>query len=309
MDRHVDVLRQRALGQLAHGDARGAVESLREALSHEPDDPSLHAVLAVALLACKRRHAARVEAETAVALAPELAVAHRALGYARLAFRDLRGAGEAFAQSAALAPDDAEAHLALGRLHAAARREGPARAAFQRALALAPWDPDPVVALGELELQAGRVGAARERALAALAESPDHEDALELMGWVLLAEGRTAEAREHALWILRQNATRAGAIHLLCAAQARRSPLLGLWWRWNAFMATLADGRSILILVGLYVAQRLATLALLDAGMPSVAASVSWAWIAFAAYTWLGPALFIRALRRELAAVRLRPGF
>lgn len=309
MNGHVEVLEQRAHGQLARGDARGAIESLRAALSQAPDDPDLHAVLAIALLACKRRHAARLEAETAVTLAPELAEAHRALGYARMAFRDLPGAGESFARSAALAPDDAAAHLALGRLHAAAGRRAEARAAFERALLLEPGDPDPMVALGELELQAGRKGAARERALAALAELPEHEDALELMGRVLLAEGRAEEAREHALWILRQDATSEGAIRLLCAAKARRSLLLGLWWRWNAFMSSFAEGRTILILVGLYVAQRLATLALRDAGLATAAGGVSYVWLAFALYTWFGPAMFARSLRKELAAVRLRPDF
>lgn len=309
MNANVALLEQRAHGQLARGDARGAIETLRAALSAAPDDPDLHAVLAVALLACKRRHAARLEAETAVALAPESALGHRALGYARLAFRDLSRAAESFTQSAALAPDDPESHLALGRLHATAGRAAQARAAFQRALDLAPGDADPMVALGDLELGAGDPRAARERARAALAEWPEHEGALELMGRVLLAEGRAGEAREHALWILRQDATNAGAIHLLCAAKARRSLLLGLWWRWNAFMASLSGSRSTLILVGLYVVQRLATLALRDAGFASAAGNLSYAWLAFALYTWIGPALFARSLRKELAAVRLRPGF
>jgi hypothetical protein len=74
-------------------------------------------------------------------------------------------------------------------------------------------------------------------------------------------------------------------------------------------MSTLGDGRSVLVLVGLYVAQRLATLALRDAGAADAAIFVSYAWIVFAVYTWVGPGIFARALAKELRAVRLRPGF
>lgn len=309
MTEHVDRLEWQARQQLGRGDARGAIETLRAALSREPDDASLHALLSIALLATRRRHAARLEAETAVSLSPDAPSPHLALGYARLAFRDLRAAREAFERSAALAPEDARAQLGLGRVSAAAKRDAESRAALERALALSPEDPDIVVALGELDLRAGRRSAARDRAREALSAHPEHEDALELMGRVLLAEGRTGEAREHALWILRQDATSRGGIRLLCATKARSSPLLGLWWRWNAFMSGLAEGRSLLVLVGLYVVQRLATLALRDAGLHQGAELVSYAWLAFALYTWFGPAMFAKQLRRELAEVRLRTDF
>jgi tetratricopeptide (TPR) repeat protein len=309
MDGHQDFLAEHARRQLARGDALGAIESLRQALTEDPDHPALHALLASALLASRRRHAARHEAELAVAAAPELAFAHETLGYVRMAFHDLRGAGECFARAVALAPDDADAHLALGRLHAAAGRRAEARTALERARLLDPGDPAVLVALGDLDLDERRVPAARARALEALQLLAEHEGALHLMGRALLAEGRADEAREHAIAILRQDATSEGAIRLLCAAKARRSLLTGLWWRWNAFMSTLGDGRSVLVLVGLYVAQRLATLALRDAGAMDAAVIVSYAWIAFAVYTWVGPGLFARSLAKELRAVRLRPDF
>jgi Flp pilus assembly protein TadD len=308
-ERHLELLAEHARLQLARGDVAGAVESLRRALSEDPDDPVLHALLAATLLAARRRHAARHEAERAVALAPELPLAHRALGYVKLAFRDLAGAAEGFERAAELAPEDPDAHLALGRLHAAAGRRGPARLAFERALALEPGELDAEVELGDLDLAEGKVAAARARALAVLSALAEHEGGLELMGRVLLAEGRADEARELALAILRQDATSAAGVRLLCAAKARRSLLLGLWWRWNAFMSSLGDGRTVLVLVGLYVAQRLAITALKDAGALGAAGVVSWVWIAFALYTWIGPGLFARSVAKELRAVRLRPDF
>lgn len=307
--RHQDLLAEHARRQLARGDSLGAIESLRQALGDDPDDPALHALLAAALLGARRRHAARHEAEQAVALAPDLAVVHRTLGYVHLAFHELRRATGCFERSVELAPDDPDAHLALGRLHRAAGRAAQARVAIDRALQLDARDTDVLVALGELDLDGGRTPAARARALEALQSLPEHEGALELMGRVLLAEGRAEDAREHALAILRQDATNAGAIQLLCAAKARQSLLLGLWWRWNAFMSSLGDGRTVLVLVGLYVAQRLGVTALRDLGMAEAAGGVSTAWIAFAMYTWIGPGVFARSLAKELRAVRLRTDF
>jgi tetratricopeptide (TPR) repeat protein len=226
-----------------------------------------------------------------------------------MAFHDLRGAAESFERAVSLAPDDARGHVAMGTLHAAAGRRAEARSALDRALLLDPDELDAMVELGSLDLAEGRLVAARRRATAVLGALGEHEGALELMGRVLLAEGRADEARELAVTILRQDATSAAGVRLLCAAKARESLLLGLWWRWNAFMSALGGGRSVLVLVGLYVAQRVAVVALRDAGLRDVAGAVSWVWIAFAAYTWIGPALFNRSLEKELQAVRLRPDF
>lgn len=306
---HVSLLAEHARRQLARGDVQGAIESLRRALSLEPDEAGLHALLSAALLGARRRHAARHEAERAIGLDPDHPGAHRMLGYVRLAFRDHRAAAEAFERALELSPDEPETHLGIARMHAAAGRRPAARAALERALLLDPGDPDVLAELGALDLADGRKDAARARALEALQEFPEHEEAIELLGRVLLAEGRTEEARAHALDILRQDATSPGGVGLLCAVKARQSLLLGLWWRWNAFMSKLADGKAVLVLVGLYVAQRFATTGLRDADLSRAAEWVSWAWIAFAVYTWVGPAVFQRSVAKELSSVRLRPDF
>lgn len=304
-----DMLELHARQQLARGDVSGAIESLRRVLSEAPDEPFAHALLAMALLQARRRHAARAEARAALRLAPDLVGAYLAMGYVCLAFREHRSAGDAFRRATHLAPDEAEAHLGLGRLEAAAGRREAARVAFERARALAPDDPDPLVELGELELEAHRIAAARAHALEALGAFPEHEGALVLMGSILLAKGRIEEARAHALLVLRQDATSRRAIHLLCAAKARRSWFLGIWWRWNAFMSSLGGGRAVTVLVALFVAQRLAIVALGDAGLPRAASAAQLAWFGFAVYTWIGPAVFFRTLKKELETVRIRADY
>ena len=74
-------------------------------------------------------------------------------------------------------------------------------------------------------------------------------------------------------------------------------------------MSSMGDGRSILFLVGLFVAQKLAVTALRDVGAADAARIVSNVWLAFAVYTWVGPTVFARSLQKELEAVRLRTDF
>jgi len=142
-----------------------------------------------------------------------------------------------------------------------------------------------------------------------LAESAEHQDALVLMGEIMLRRGNVEAAAEHARAALAHNANDEGALRLLCEIKSRRSPLLGLWWRWSVFTGALGDRRAFLLLMGMYLAYRIGVLALNDAGFPAASGALSTVWLAFAAYTWVAPAIFRRMLRAELATVRLRPDF
>ena len=63
------------------------------------------------------------------------------------------------------------------------------------------------------------------------------------------------------------------------------------------------------VLLGVYVLYRFADIAALHNDMEQLADGMQWAWLALVAYTWVGPVLFHRALKRELETVRLRKGF
>jgi hypothetical protein len=126
---------------------------------------------------------------------------------------------------------------------------------------------------------------------------------------VALALGDVEKARAHALAALKNDAMHGGAVLLLASCHARASFVLGLWWRWHAWMTSLGEQRQIFALVATFVAARLVVIGLGETGYEDAAQIVSWAWLAFCAYTWVGPTLFRRAVAKELADVRLRPGF
>ncbi len=293
--------KEQAARLLRHGQLDAAIEMLRRALSAEPDDAGAHALLALCLIDAKRLHAAAHEAAIAITLAPELPLAHLARGLALMAARKFKPAEEHLRQALELDPEDPIGYRKLADLYQFTGRE--------KALGMDPQDMETLVDLGEWRLRRGDLAAAAERAAQALQAEPEGPGALVLMGNVLLREGRIDEAREHAAWALRQRPNSRGALFLIAAIKARTSPLLGLWWRWASWMGTLGDGRSLLVLLGAYAIYRVADQAVDAAGHPALGEAVSVAWLAIVAYTWFGPTLFQRSLRKELAQVHLEPDF
>ncbi|MFY0527068.1 tetratricopeptide repeat protein [Archangium gephyra] len=92
--------------QLARGDHRGALETLRRGLAQEPEDPEAHALLSLVLLSLKRPHAAEHEAGIALSLEPMLPLAHAAAASAAMARRRFKDAEQHLKNLLELEPDD-----------------------------------------------------------------------------------------------------------------------------------------------------------------------------------------------------------
>jgi hypothetical protein len=129
------------------------------------------------------------------------------------------------------------------------------------------------------------------------------------MGYLLLRRGDAGEAREHALVVLRHNASHEGAVQLLGAVKARQSLLLGVWWRFNSLFSGGSMSRRVLLLIGMYLAYRVAVIAAGDLGYESATAPLNMLWLGFCIYTWVGPAVFARQIAKELAPTGVRPNY
>jgi predicted Zn-dependent protease len=286
-----------------------AIAALRRLLADDPDDARAHAMLAMSLLEKKRLVAAEHEARTALTLEPELPQARLALGVVLTQARKLDEAQALLDSVRASLPHDSAPLYFLARLRRFRGDRDGAEQLLAEARAIDPEDIDVVTALGDLAVDRGRLDEAESYARAALKLTPDGIAAHVLAGRTALARGDVDTARAHALAALKNDAVHHGAVLLLASCRARSSPLLGLWWRFNAMMWTLGEQRQIFALVATFVAARLVVIGLGETGFTLAAQIVSWAWLAWCAYTWIGPTLFRRAIERELADVRLRPGF
>jgi hypothetical protein len=108
---------------------------------------------------------------------------------------------------------------------------------------------------------------------------------------------------------LRSDPTDENSLVLLASIKARQSWLLGAWWRFSAWLGGQGDGRTVLVLLGAYLAQRTATIFARTNGHSMTADLIGYAWLALCVYSWVGPGLFRKAIDRELEKVELEAGF
>jgi Flp pilus assembly protein TadD len=296
----VEKLIERAHTQLRHQHLQGAIETLRQALTLDADSAYAHALLAICLHNQKRLHAADYEARAALALNPELPFAHYAMATVSIAHRRFKDAEHHLNAALALEPGNPSLLRSLAHLYSLWSRPRQGLPLLEKAREIDPDDADTWAALAEYHREQRDFKQSEALARRALEIEPENSDALLTMGFVLLARNETQEAREHALIVLRNNSLHEGAIALLAAVKARQSPLLGLWWRFNSFFGGGSTTRRILLLIGTYLAYRAVVIALDDFGYEQAGVWVQFAWLGFCIYTWVGPAVFQRQLRKEL---------
>lgn len=293
--------------QMMRGETRGAIETLRRLLGTEPTSADGHALLSICLVDEKRLAAAEHEAKEALSLEPESTLGRLALASVHLGRHRPRAAEALYRE---LLADGAQPRALRGLARALdqQRKHAEARRALDEALAIEPEDVDTLVLRGVFDLRDRRFTEAEASADEALTLEPEHAGALILKGHLLLQRGKVEEAREHAVWALRTDAMSKDALTLLAAVKARQSWWMGLWWRFNSF-ATGSQARVMGVLLGLWLAVRLAEeiAKLTHAGR--TAGTISTVWIAFCVYTWVAPGMFRRMIARELEPVQLSPKF
>ncbi|HZF33325.1 MAG TPA: tetratricopeptide repeat protein [Candidatus Angelobacter sp.] len=295
--------------QMRIGNYAGAIEQLRQVLAVDPTDANGHALLAVCLHATKRLHAAEYEAQQALSAAPELPAAHLAAGAIQLTRRRFAAAERHLLEALGLDHTDATAYRLLADAYERGGRRQLVEPTLREGLRQAPDNPELIADLGLHLLHAGRLDEAEALAREALAIDATCADAVLLMGHVLLRRGDIGGAREQALLCLHADAGYAPALHLLCAVKMRTNPFLGLWWRFAVWMGRFGNTNTLVIIIGSYVAYRLATQLLEEAGRGNAATLLTVLWLALCAYSWAAAGLFQKMLKRELETVRLRGDF
>lgn len=309
MDRSTEPQIDRARRLLEQHQPQSAVELLTRVLAESPESAEAHALLGLALVVERRLHAAQIEIDTALRLEPESITARAGLASIAIAQRRFRQAELILADMLAADPEAYWPQAELVRLYWLWDRQADAYAALMRARALWPDEPDLTVLEARLAHASGRLDVAELLAREVLTQDPGHADAVLMLAEVEISRGQIAAAREHLAWALNRDPGSERAIELLVGLKARSNPLLGLWWRFQAFVGAGHATRSLIILLATYVAYRLASQMLRDLGQPSAALWLSLAWLAFCVYTWVAPGFFRRMLQRELAQVKLRHDF
>ncbi len=308
-DREIEVLIEQAERQRMLGNHRGAIELLQRALALDPDHVRAHASLALALLGARRLSSAAIEMHAALHLDGNDAYAHYVAACVLRASRKLDDAW-AHCLIALDGPNaDAATHVLGSEICSLQGDRARARELLDEALALEAAHTGALTALARLDLGDGKLDAAAANAKAALASNPVDRGAHVVAGFVDLARGDAASAEQHARFVLTQDANDQGGLELWTAVKARRSRLLGGWWRLNSWLTLRDDTHRIALLIGMFVAVRIAVIVTDEAGHELLSSVLSYAWLALCAYTWIGPMMFRRWLQEELGTVKLDPKF
>lgn len=305
-DARIERLFHQALEMYDRGLNDRCIELLVRVLGEDPDHAGAHALLALALVERKRLHAAGLEAGRALQLDPESPLAHLAMAATDIAGRRFASAESHLRHALELDPQSISALRLGARLYWLWQRPADAWDYIERVCRLAPDDAGSWALRALLAFDKGDRETAQADARRALALDPENIEALTTLGHCALAAGRVDEARTHAVWALSLAPDERGTHLLMAGVKARRSPLLGLWWRFQSFIAAGSKRRAITLLVGAYLLYRALGVALDTEGLGRWSNALDFAWLGFCVYTWFAPTLFRRSLEREFATVRLR---
>jgi tetratricopeptide (TPR) repeat protein len=286
----------------------GAIETLRRALTIDPNHARAHASLALALLGARRLPAAALEAGAALAEDAHDRFCHLAMAYVRSAERKL---DDAWQHALIVLQEEADVDARILAASIADLRDDldEAREQLGHALELEPESAAALRTLARLELRLGDHDEAARLIERALRASPDAAESHVVAGHVALARGEVGEAEGHARFALRADAVDPDTLALVAAIKARKSKLLGVWWRWNVWISQRGSGRQVGILIGTYVIAQLAIILAGALGDERLESALGYLWLGVCAYTWIAPAWFRRAIARELEQVQLRDDY
>lgn len=298
------LLEQAASCRRAHNWS-AAIDLLKRALTIDPEHPSAHASLALALLGARRLHGASIEVELALGFDPNSPFCHYAAAAVRLAERRLEDAWRHCLVAMQDDDDDLDTRVLGAVIKARAGEQGAARVLLDEALAREPNHADALTESARLDLHAGKLDEARRRIELALVADPADADAHIVAGFVALARGKVDEAEEHARFVLGEDATSRDALELFTAVKARRNVVMGLWWRWSVFTGLRSERSMLGLAIGSFVVVQLLIIVLGATGFEDAEILLRKLWLAFCAYTWFAPEIFEWMLRRELKNVVL----
>lgn len=287
----------------------GAIDTLKQVLGLEPDLAEAHALLALCLLEKRRVYAAEQEAKTALAIEPSLELSHFALANIYIAQRKFTQAKESIQHLLEMDPHNVQYYLLKARLMDLIQKKAEILPLLEKALELEPGSAEVLSELSDYYIDTFDLDLAESYAHQSLQSEPENVNGLVSMGRVLLFRGATEEAREHAVWALRQSPTNGAALALMAGIKARKSPILGLWWRYHVWSSRMGMTRSVLVLLFAYICYRVLTMGFADLDMEQAAGTLQLVWLGFVLYTFIGPGLFERSLEKELGDIKLNENF
>jgi Tfp pilus assembly protein PilF len=291
---------------LQSGNAQSALSAVRDALGRDPQSTDGLALLARCHASLKQWGEADEALATLAAVDPEdfrvvLFKAAFADKGGAVGKRSIAAADEVLARD----PENAFAFNLKGIGFENAGKYVEAERCYRRAIEIDPEDADYLASFADFLGKTGRKAEAAKLLEEAAEIAPDNTSVLVASGTKDLREGRIDQAYDKAIWALQQDANDQAALTLLVSIKTKRSPVMGIWWRWASFMESMSTGMRWGVIIGLYIAWQVLNRTVIRTMPDAVQIAAVVAWLSFCVLTWVGPSIFRRAIRKELAAVKV----
>ena len=282
------------------GNYNACVDILKELLYENPNDASCHGLLAANLIELGRVHAAEYEIKIALDLDPNHSFLHIIAAQICIMKNQLRQALELCNQALQLNVESVRALLVKSTVYILLEQNDDALDCINQASKIEPLSCHVATSFGDYYLGNGDSEKAFTYACQALNIDAQDTSANLLMANAQLALGNIEEAEHHTKFVILQNPDNSSALQLFANIKMRRNLLFGLWWKLNSKLATLSNLKSTIVLIGAYLFFNLTAQVVLDLGYEKWSSIISYSWLIFVIYTWLGIPYYQRKLKSEL---------
>jgi tetratricopeptide (TPR) repeat protein len=275
-----------------------AAGEIRQALTQDPDNARLHAMLSKCLVETEDFQKATEEARLAIHLAPDEPQAHYALANVMVQRNYLDEAQRAVEEAIRLDPQDVD-HWSLAASIALERRDWPL--ALERAERGLEIDAEDVNCTNLRAMALVRLGQKQQAGAtidAALARNPENAISHANQGWTLLHRREPTKAMEHFREALRLDPEMDWARQGIVEALKSRNVIYRWMLAYFLWMSTLSGRAQWGIIIGALVLSRV--LRGMAGAMPDLAPYI---WVVlvlyyiFAVLTWIAGPLFNLLLR------------
>jgi len=284
----------------AQGSYEASISVLKELLAEDPNSPAYHGMLALNLIAEHRLHAAEYELKIALNQDPSLAFLYIGSAQVSMLKNRLEDALTQCDQALALEADNTQALLLKSSIYNQLSQHSKALECIEKAAQIEPNSSEIQTAFGEHYFDVGDRKLAFNYARIALHAEPQDADANLLMGNIQLALNNTKDAEYHAKFVILQNPNNRAALVLFANIKMRQNIVFGLWWRLNSAISNLSHLKSTIILISAYLFFNLLAQIVKDLGYSQSSLAISYGWLAFVIYTWVGIPYYQRKLAKEL---------
>lgn len=298
-----------ALSFMQRGQNAQAINTLKEILAEEPNNAQSHGLLALCLLNDKRIYAAEYEVQLGLNNDAQLPFLHNTLAKIKLLKNKPKSALLHCDDALRLDPNDVDSVLLKAEIFSSLNNNNETINCINDAAKIEPDNIEINLAYGSYYFNKGNINKAELYAIEAIQQDAQNIDAIILLGRIKLKQSNYEEALNLAKFAIIQNPDSEAALKLFCDIKVKQNLFLGLWWRFNSKMSNMSPIKSAIILISMFLTFNFLSQIMQDLDFPTIAKTISYGWLLFVIYSWVGAPMYKNKLKKELSKFKFNDNY